>query len=86
MSLFMCVGVVAKIGVLSPSVGNANTDTEQRYFIAYLHRYGCLSQNSTPQASKLTVIYTQSINILNFLIHMHCYSIKLLVKVSLSRM
>jgi len=35
---------------------------------------------------KLAGIYTQSIDIFNFLMHMHYYSIKWLVKVSSSRM
>jgi len=41
------LGLFPKPGVHLPSVQYANIHTEQRYFTAYLHKYGCLSQDST---------------------------------------
>jgi len=51
--------VVPKPGVHLPSVRNANTHTEQGYFIAYICRYGCLSQDSTPSFQINCYLYTK---------------------------
>jgi len=51
--------VVPKSEVHLTSVQYTNTHTEQWYFIACLCRYGCLSQDSTPQASRSSYLYTK---------------------------
>jgi len=50
--------VVSETWVQLPGVQYANIHTEQRYFIAYLCRYGCLSQDSTPHSQTDSHLYT----------------------------
>jgi len=52
-----CHSVVPKIGVHLPGVQYTNIHAEQRKFTAYLHKYGRLSQDSTPHSQINSYLY-----------------------------
>ena len=54
---------VPKKRVCLPSARYANRHTEQRHFVAYLHKYGCLSQDSTPYSQIDNYLFTSHYHI-----------------------